>query len=319
VCKSCNYTKIAYNSCLNRSCPQCGWVGMHEWIRKTVPKIMDYEHFHLIFTIPEELNQIWIKNTKLMIQLLFKAVGATLAEFSKTHLGAQLGCMMNLHTWSRTMNLHPHIHCLVTAGGYDKRGKWIDAGDYLFPVLALSPWFRTRLLLSIRENAEKLGGLDFVNKIIRPLFEKDWNVFTTKKYSHGRGVIRYLANYIKGGPIKNSRIVSYNGHFVTIRYKDIKDQKWKTMTLTAHEFIRRFVMHLVPKRLRTLRFAGFYASKKFALPKLPENDKHIDKRFLQNREEICPYCNTTLIIVPHLTRITIRKFIHPPSPYKAAA
>lgn len=285
---------------------------MHDWILRTTPKIMDYDHFHLIFTIPEELNQIWIKNTKLMIKLLFKAVWQTLTEFSKTHLDAQLGCMMNLHTWSRTMNLHPHIHCLVTAGGYTKKGKWIDAGDYLFPVLAMSPWFRTRYLTMIRENADKLGGIEFVNKIIRPLFDKNWNVFTTKKYSHGRGVVRYLANYIKGGPIKNSRILSYNGHFVTIRYKDHKDQQWKTMTLTATEFIRRFVMHLVPKRLRTLRFAGFYASKKHGLAHLPEVDNHIDKRFLGNSEELCPQCNIPMEFFPNLSRKGIKRFIPPP-------
>ena len=264
-CGNCNHTKVAYNSCKNRSCPQCGWIGVQKWVIRTNPKIVERDHFHMIFSIPEELNTFWVKDTKLMIQLLFKAVKQTLEEFSEV----KFGCLMTLHTWSRTLALHPHIHCLITAGGLNKKGEWQDSGDYLFPVLAVSRWFRARYLLLIREHAVSLGGKGVVNPVIHPLFDKKWNVFISRKYRHGFGVMKYLSNYVKGGPIKNTRLISYDGSTVTFRYKDHRDNKQKVMVLPREEFMRRFLMHLIPKSLRILRFIGIYGQKKrIQLPKI---------------------------------------------------
>lgn len=264
-CGNCKNTKVAYNSCKNRSCPQCGWVGVQKWVIRTNPKIIERDHFHMIFSIPEELNALWVKDTKVMIQLLFKAVKQTIEEFSDV----MPGCLMTLHTWSRTLALHPHIHCLITAGGMNRKGEWKDSGDYLFPILAVSKWFRTRYLMLIRENAAAFGGKSLVNPLIHPLFDKKWNVFISKKYKHGFGVMKYLSNYVKGGPIKNTRLVSYDGKLVTFRYKDHRDNKQKLMTLPKEEFMRRFLQHMIPKSLRILRFTGIYAQKKrIHLPKV---------------------------------------------------
>ena len=299
-CKKCKHTKIAYYSCKNRSCPQCGWVGVEEWIVKTTPKILERDHFHMIFSIPEELNVLWIKNTKLMIHLLFMSVRQTLEKFQKQELGLKLGVMMNLHTWSRTLNLHPHIHCLITAGGVDKKGNWHDTGEFLFPILGVSKYFRTRFLMLIREHANELINFDEVNAIIHPLFNKKWNVFISKKYSHGRGVMKYLACYVKGGPIKNERILAYDGIHVTFRYKDHRDNQKKVMTLTVDEFIRRFIMHFVPKRQRVLRFLGIYATRKNYKAPSPDGDNPIARSFLTLKPVACPYCKTSMLVHPNL-------------------
>ena len=312
-CSKCNHTKVAYNSCKNRSCPQCGWVGVEEWAKKTAAKLRPVDHFHIIFSIPSELNELWIKDTKLMIQLFFKAVKETLESFSGKHLQGQPGCIMTLHTWSRTLALHPHIHCLFTAGGEDKKGNWHDSGDYLFVIKNVARYFRGSLLYLIRGNAEQLGGSAEVNRLIHPLFDKSWHVFITEKYQHGTGVIRYLSHYVRGGPIKNSRIVDYDGQFVTFRYKDHRDNQTKLMRLPAEEFIRRFIMHLVPKRLRVIRAMGLYSKRPKHNDLLnPVLDKSILRALLHSEPEYCPYCKIPMDLHANLNRKAILRYKSPP-------
>ncbi len=315
-CKACNHTKVAYNSCKNRHCPQCSEVGISEWIVRTTPKILERDHFHLIFSIPEELNVLWLKNTKMMIHLLFKATTQTLETFYRNELGVKPGCMLNLHTWSRNLNLHPHIHCLATAGGYDKKGCWHDSGNFIFPIRGMSKYFRTRFLVLIREHAEQIEDPRIVEAVIEPLFEKNWNVFISKKYEHGRGVIKYLARYVKGGPIKNKRIVSYDGSFVSFRYTDHRDNKSKVMRLPVDEFMRRIMLHFIPKRQRTLRFFGFYASRKnYVAPR--DNDNSISLKLFAIEPDSCPHCSRPMHVYPNLTGVQLKRFIPPPVPTAA--
>ena len=312
-CTNCKHTKVAYNSCKNRSCPQCGWVGVQEWAKKTAAKLKPVDHFHIIFSIPQELNGLWIRDTKLMIHLFFKAVRQTLESFSQKHIHGEPGCIMTLHTWSRTLALHPHIHCLFTAGGEDKKGIWHDKGDYLFNVKNLSRYFRGSYLYLIRQHAEQLGGAIEVNRLIHPLFDKNWHVYITEKYAHGNGVVRYLANYVRGGPIKNSRIVAYDGQFVTFRYKDHRDNKNKTMRLPVSEFLRRFIMHLVPKGQRVIRVLGIYAKRKKKNDALlPTLDNSIRKALLYSEPENCPYCKMPMLLKANLSREEIAMYKPPP-------
>lgn len=312
-CAKCSNTKIAYNSCKNRSCPQCGWVGVEEWAQKTSEKLRPRDHFHIIFSIPQELNQLWIRDTKLMIHLFFKAIRQTLLSFSDRHLPGEPGCIMTLHTWSRTLALHPHMHCLFTAGSEDKKGNWHDSGDYLFHIKSVSRYFRGRYLFLIREHAEALGGADSVNKLIHPLFNKNWNVFITEKYEHGKGVVKYLSHYVRGGPIKNSRIVHYDGSFVTYKYKDHRDNQTKTMKLPVDEFLRRFIMHLVPKRQRVIRALGLYAMKGKGFTELKQLlDNPIAKGLLESAEIICPTCKLPMHLFRNLNKKQLQKYLPPP-------
>lgn len=312
-CSNCSHTKVAYNSCKNRSCPQCGWVGVEDWARKTASKLRPRDHFHMIFSIPHELNQLWIRDTKLMIKLFFLAVRQTLVSFSEKHLPGEPGAIMTLHTWSRTLALHPHIHCLFTAGSEDKRGNWHDSGDYLFPIKAVSRYFRIRMLYLVRDYAEELGGKREIQEIIDPLFTKNWNVFITQKYSHGNGVIKYLSNYVRGGPIKNSRIVNYDGVTVTLRYKDHRDNQMKLMSLPVEEFLRRFAMHLVPKRQRVIRALGLYAMKGKGIVELKEllNNSTVKSLYF-GQPEFCPTCKSLLILHKNLSYKQIQKYKPPP-------
>jgi hypothetical protein len=288
-------------------------VGVKEWAAKTAAKLCPVDHFHIIFSIPSELNVLWLKDTKLMIHLLFKAVRQTLESFSEKHLAGEPGCIMTLHTWSRTLNLHPHIHCLFTAGGRDKEGIWHDSGDYLFHIKSVSRYFRGRYLYLIREHADSLGGLDEVNKLIHPLFDKNWHVYITEKYEHGKGVVKYLSYYVRGGPIKNSRIVDYDGHFVTFRYKDHRDQQIKLMRLPVQEFIRRFIMHLIPKRQRVIRAMGLYATKRKSKDQLlPVLAKSIADFFIDSKPENCPHCKIPMHLHRNLTKKNLLRFKPPP-------
>lgn len=312
-CSKCQHTKVAYNSCKNRSCPQCGWVGVEEWAKKTAAKLRPVDHFHIIFSIPAELNNLWIKDTKLMIHLFFKAVRQTLESFSEKHIQGQPGCLMTLHTWSRTLALHPHIHCLFTAGGEDQKGIWHDSGDYLFTIKNVARYFRGSFLYLIRQHAEQIGGSVEVNRLIHPLFDKNWHVYITQRYTHGNGVIQYLSHYVRGGPIKNSRIIDYDGHFVTFRYKDHKDNQNKTMRLPVQEFLRRFIMHLVPKRQRMIRVMGIYATKKDKKNSLlPIPGKSILQALLYSEPVNCPYCKIPMILSANLTRKEILQYRPPP-------
>jgi hypothetical protein len=267
----------------------------------------------MIFSIPHELNQLWIRDTKLMIKLFFLAVRQTLVSFSEKHLPGEPGAIMTLHTWSRTLALHPHIHCLFTAGSEDKRGNWHDSGDYLFPIKAVSRYFRIRMLYLVRDYAEELGGKREIQEIIDPLFTKNWNVFITQKYSHGNGVIKYLSNYVRGGPIKNSRIVNYDGVTVTLRYKDHRDNQTKLMSLPVEEFLRRFAMHLVPKRQRVIRALGLYAMKGKGIVELKEllNNSTVKSLYF-GQPEFCPTCKSLLILHKNLSYKQIQKYKPPP-------
>lgn len=253
-----------------------------------------------------------------MIHLFFQAVRQTLLSFSERHLPGEPGCIMTLHTWSRTLALHPHMHCLFTAGSEDKKGNWHESGDYLFHIKSVSRYFRGRLLFLVREHAESLGGHDTVNKLIHPLFNKNWNVFITEKYEHGKGVVKYLSHYVRGGPIKNSRIVSYDGHSVAFRYKDHRDNQNKIMKLPVEEFLRRFIMHLVPKRQRVIRAIGLYAMKGKGAVELNQLlDNSIVKSPIDQVEMICPNCKTPMKLFKNLNTKQLQKFLPPPIPFAA--
>ena len=262
-CDSCGYERPAYNSCRNRHCPKCQSLAKAKWLDKQKSELLPVGYFHLVFTLPHELNALILTNRKILLSHLFKTVSETLVDFGRTRLGGQIGLITVLHTWEQTLLDHFHLHCLVPAGAlsFDQK-HWRPARqNFLFPVKALSLVFRGKFLdllkkafarnklLFVGQTASLADSVAF-NLLIDALQKKPWTVYAKKPFGSPIYVLDYLGRYIHRVALSNDRIVSaYNGA-VTFSYRDRKNHdRKKTMTLNAHEFIRRFLLHVIPRAL----------------------------------------------------------------------
>jgi hypothetical protein len=276
-CPDGHVSRIWYNSCKHRSCPQCAFLQIERWLSKQTSRLIDCDHYHAIFTIPHDLNALWLDNVGLMTSLLFTSVRDTLVELlgDPKYLGAQPGIMAALHTWGQTLVLHPHIHCLVTGGGLSPEGHWAAVRNgYLLPSRVVMAVFRGKLLDALRrafhggalELPAEMRPQQFLNLLNRLGHKKKtrWNVRIMERYPHGRGVATYLARYMRGGPIKNARLISFNGHEVTFRYQNNHDTPaggkgaQTPMTLPLGDFIQRLLLHIPGPHTRVVRFYGLY-------------------------------------------------------------
>jgi hypothetical protein len=270
VCPEGHYTRHWYNSCKHRACPQCNWLQIEDWLARQKERLLSCAHYHVIFTVPHEINDIWIKNVRLMTNLLFTAVRDTLFEFfmDEKHIGGKPGIIATLHTWTQTLLLHSHIHCLVTEGGL-KYGKWVSTKKkgYLLPGHPVMAVFRGKFLAYIDRVIEK-------EKLILPegmtlqrwrnlknkLGRVKWNVHVMERYGHGNGVLIYLSRYMRGGAISNKRIVSLTDKGVTFRHRADERTKQRTMTLSESDFIQRYLLHVPEPHMKVVRSYGIYAS-----------------------------------------------------------
>jgi hypothetical protein len=274
-CDSCGYERPAYNSCRNRHCPKCQSLAQVKWLDKQKSELLPVGYFHLVFTLPHELNALILTNKKILLSHLFKTVSETLVDFGRTRLGGQIGLITVLHTWEQTLLDHFHLHCLVPAGAlsFDQK-HWRPARqNFLFPVKALSLVFRGKFLdllkkafarnklLFVGQTASLADSVAF-NFLINALRKKTWIVYAKKPFGSPVHVLDYLGRYIHRVALSNDRIVSaYNGA-VTFSYRDRKNHdRKKTMTLDAHEFIRRFLLHVIPKGFVRVRHAGVLANR----------------------------------------------------------
>jgi hypothetical protein len=259
---------VWYNSCGHRSCPQCSHLAKERWLEKQKARLLACDHFHVIFTIAQELHQLWWLNSRLLIEILFHSARDTLFELlgDNRHLGALPGMVISLHTWGRTLSLHPHVHCLVTGGGLCPAGEWISVNNgYLLPVRVVRVMFRGKFLDAVRQALEK-GRLALpsgmteqkLKNLLNQLGRKKWNVCIRERYSHGSGVISYLARYVRGGPMSNQKLLCVDEVGVTFRYRDHRDGKVKPMTLTAEEFMERVLWHVPEKGIQVVRHYGLY-------------------------------------------------------------
>jgi hypothetical protein len=269
--------RVHYNSCKHRSCSQCAFLHVERWLVRQCERLLDCAHFHIIFTVPSELNAYWRYNKKLFARLLFRAVCDTLLQLlgDARYLGAAPAMLAALHTWGQTLAVHPHVHVLVTAGGVTIDGQWrVATKSCLLPRRVLMQLFRGKLRAALVEAAE-CGELrlppDRTLAQLRGLLNKlgrvDWNVKILQRYAHGRGVATYLARYVRGGPIGNSRLVHYRDGRVTIRYRDNRELdaasgrgRPKTTSLPVQDFLGRVLEHVPPPRMHTVRWCGLYAS-----------------------------------------------------------
>ncbi|HVS00318.1 MAG TPA: transposase, partial [Thermoanaerobaculia bacterium] len=222
--------RVWYNSCRHRSCPQCAFLQTQQWLEKKKQQLLPCDHYHVIFTLPEELRELWRWNAEAMADLLFQTVRDTLMTLlgDEAHLGARPGLLAALHTWGRTLVFHPHLHCLVTGGGLTAEGAWKPVcNGFLLPLAAVRLVYRGKFLhgLETLVRGERLKlppdlSMSGALQLLRQASRKKWNVRIEERYEHGRGVATYLARYLRGGPIKSSRVISYDRHSVTFRYGD---------------------------------------------------------------------------------------------------
>jgi hypothetical protein len=268
-CDCCGFERPAYNSCRNRHCPKCQSLAKAQWLEKQTCELLPVGYFHLVFTLPHELNRLILANKKMLLSLLFKAVSETLLEFGRSRLGGTLGIIAVLHTWDQTLKDHFHLHCLVPAGAlaFD-RSRWISARkNFLFPVKALSVVFRGKFLALLQPNIDR-RKLQVKNEEVKIAQEKRWVVYAKKPFGSPHTVLDYLGRYTHRVALSNERILQIENEEVTLSYRDRKDgNRKKTMTLDAQEFIRRFLLHVLPDGFMRVRHFGFLAnrSKKQAL------------------------------------------------------
>jgi len=276
-CDSCGHIEISYNSCRNRHCPKCQTLQKERWIEARGEDLLPIQYFHVVFTIPSELNALVIMNQKVMYDLLFRSVSETLMELSVNpkHLGARIGFMGVLHTWGQNLMDHPHVHCVVTGGGLSSEGThWVSCREKFFiPVRVMSALFRGKFLSHLKGVFES-GGLIFPGSIghlsdphafeisRRRLYHKKWVVYCKPPFDGAEGVLQYLGRYTHRIAISNNRIISAEGGTITFRWRDYADgNKQKVMTLKAEEFIRRFLLHVLPNRYVRLRHFGLLANR----------------------------------------------------------
>lgn len=260
---------VQYHSCKHRSCPRCQALAKARWAEQQQSRLLTCDHYHVIFTLPHELLDLWQHNARWFANTLFQASRDTLITLleDEKHLGATPGILMALHTWGRTLSLHPHVHCLVSGGGLDKQQRWRPLRyDYLLPVAVVKALYKGKLLARIWDALSSHNlqlpagqGQGDIQRLLRRLNDKPWNVRIQERYPQGRGVMLYLSRYVKGGAITDRRIGHADGQRVTFGYLDHHDQKRKQMTLSTEHFIQRVLWHVPEPGQHTVRHYGLYA------------------------------------------------------------
>lgn len=266
-CDECGFTRISYNSCRNRHCPKCQTLNKERWIDARKDDLLNVGYFHVVFTLPDIINAVTYQNQKVVYTILFKAAAETLSELAadKKYLGAQIGVTAILHTWGQTLMHHPHLHCIVPGGGLNSCGKWVNSRKKFFiPVKVLSRKFRGKFLYYLKQaKLEFYGSISDLNAPCRfqdwmsSLYQKEWVVYCKPPFKNAGYVVEYLGRYTHRVAISNNRIIKLEGCGVTFKWRDYKDcNKQKEMDVTADEFIRRFLIHVLPTGFTRIRHYG---------------------------------------------------------------
>jgi hypothetical protein len=266
VCDSCTHIRISYNSCRNRHCPKCQNTNRERWIVSREQDLLPVKYFHVVFTLPEQINAFCLQYPQDIYNKLFEASKETIEVFAgdQKHLGAQTGMISVLHTWGQNLSLHPHVHMIIPAGGVTQAGNWKNTkgkGDFLFPVKAMSQVYRAKFMEKLLVFL-KAQGKAMDPALRHVLYQKAWVIYAKRPFLGPRQVIEYLGRYTHKVAISNQRILAVEKGQVRFRYKDYaKAGKQSIMSLAAPEFIRRFCLHILPKGFRKIRHYGFLASR----------------------------------------------------------
>jgi hypothetical protein len=269
-CEECGHVKISYNSCRNRHCPKCQFLKKGKWIEARGKELFPIQYFHVVFTLPDELNPLALRNREVIYNMLFKAASETLTELAGKRLGARIGFIAVLHTWGQNLIDHPHLHCVVTGGGLSQ-GKWISSKRrFLFPVKVMSRLFKGKFLAFLRkaykEESLKFPWIAHVEEaftaFLSGLYTKEWVVYAKPPFNGPEIVLKYLGRYTHRIAITNQRIIGIEDGKVSFSWKDYADgNKHKIMTLDAAEFIRRFLLHVLPDGFVKIRHFGLLGNR----------------------------------------------------------
>ena len=268
ACGTCGSLRISYNSCRNRHCPKCQGLQRHRWVQRRLEELLPVPYFHLVFTLPHELNELALYYPQLIYKLLFHAAWHTLQTLGKDpkRLGAQMGMTAVLHTWGQNLQLHPHLHCIVPAGGITKQGRWKGlpyADKYLFAAKVLQHLFRATFLRKLQAciEADQIMVNPHNWKVLkRKLYRKKWVVFAKRPFAGPQQVVNYLGKYTHRIAISNQRLIKVQQDRVYFHYKDYRKGHNKVMKLEVVEFLRRFCLHILPLGFRRIRHYGFLSN-----------------------------------------------------------
>jgi hypothetical protein len=341
-CMRCGHRAISYNSCRNRHCPKCQTSARERWIAARRRELLPTRYVHVVFTLPRELAPLSLQNKRVVYDLLFRASAETLLEVARDpkHLGAEIGFFSVLHTWNQKLGLHPHVHCVVPAGGLSPdRKRWIKPRCAFFlPVKVLSRVFRGKFVAALKreERLRFQGSLTPLAQPktfaawLRPLFRKDWVVYSKRPFGGPEYVLQYLGRYTHRVAISNHRLISFADGKVTFRWRDSAHRnEQKLLTLSLDEFLRRFLLHLLPKRFVRIRNFGFLANRRRAtslplcfqlLPSPSAPQARQDCSTTDGAKDLwrCPQCAGPMVIIERLTPAEIQ-LRSPPLPVSAAA
>lgn len=321
ACNDCDHLVISYNSCRNRNCPKCQGLQKEMWTIQREEELLPISYFHVVFTLPHEINELVLRNSRFVYNLLFESAWYVLNKFGRDPkwLGAQSAATMVLHTWGQNLQLHPHVHCIVPAGGLAKNGKWINPrrgnAKFLYPILAMNKVYKAFFMKQLRAALE--GGLLVVpDRLLKSntyqqwkekLYKKNWVVYAKPPFSKVKNVVDYLARYSHRIAITNQRILNITETTVTFRYKNYrKNGQATSMTLPGKAFLKRFCLHILPARFRKIRHYGFLANRTKTISLDKAKIELLEKRHLAlsrterralakarmfgNQPKICPCC-----------------------------
>jgi hypothetical protein len=337
-CENCSHTIIAYNSCRNRHCPKCQGAAAREWLAEREAELLPVPYYHVVFTLPAQIADIAYQNKAVIYDLLFKASSQTMLTIAADpkRLGARIGVLSVLHTWGSALTHHPHVHMIVPGGGISRDGsKWVACRPrFLFPFEVLSQLFR-RLFLEKLVAAHRTGELQFFGNhapltdrqafaaFLAPLRNSKWVVYCKHPFGGPKQVLRYLARYTHRVAISNRRLVAYDDKGVTFKWKDYRaegHERYKLMPLTNHEFIRRFLIHVLPGGFHRIRHYGLFANGSRAdnvaraRELLAVPTPKTDRAAASNASEPsalahpCPCCGGRMIIIETFARGTTPRY-----------
>lgn len=262
------HLSLIAHSCRHRSCSLCAARSRVNWLEEQKKRLLDCAHFHCVFTLPQEYRVLWQYNQKWFTTTFFDVVRSTLMDMMKNEKGHGVtpGVLMAMHTWGRQLTLHPHIHCVVTAGGLDGQNQWKETGEFLLPGRQVKALYRGRFQARIMDafKAKELklppdhGKREFY-RLYKAAYAKSWCVRIEEQYAHGKGVLVYLSRYLKGGPLHPSQIVRCDDEGIGFRYKDHRDKRTKVLTVKPKEFMRRLLQHVPEAGQHMVRHYGLYA------------------------------------------------------------
>ena len=331
-CTRCGHrATISYNSCRNRHCPKCQTAARERWIAARQKELLPTRYVHVVFTLPPQLAALALQNKKVVYDLLFRASAETLLEVARDprHLGAEIGFFTVLHTWNQKLGLHPHVHCVIPAGGLSlDHAHWVKSRDRFFlPIHVLRRVFRGKFVAALRQAFQE-GQLNFHGNLtrlaqpktfaawLRPLFRKDWVVYSKPPFGGPEYVLQYLGRYTHRVAISNHRLVSFAGGKVTFRWRDsAHNNEQKLLTLSLDEFLRRFLLHVLPKGFVRIRNFGFLANRRRAtllplcfhlLGSAPQTEQDISGSKDSSDLWRCPKCGGPMMVIERLSAAEIQ-------------